>query len=256
LFAANEMRPALLGIYALQAEWQALLDPATESSAAHLKLAWWQDEMQRLSQGGGVHPISQYLCSLPRASAVAFAPLVDTLAAALIQISGVPLERGSDLAPQAYALCGKPLAVAASFAGGVFDRDTLDCLEALANAEYLSRGLFDYRREARAGRVPFAVDELLTAQIDNADLCADPTPERLRAYIKRQREQAHEYFQLAARRLPLQRRSQLRHLLVLAALGIKRLERDSSASRNLHLNDMLLAWSTARHANRYTRSQS
>ncbi len=63
LFAAAELRAPLLGIYALSAEWQALMDPATESSVAHLKLAWWRDEMQRLAAGSAVHPISAYLAA-------------------------------------------------------------------------------------------------------------------------------------------------------------------------------------------------
>ena len=54
LFAAAESRAPLLGIYSLGAEWQALMDPATESSVAHLKLAWWQEEMQRLAAGSAL----------------------------------------------------------------------------------------------------------------------------------------------------------------------------------------------------------
>src|ERR1700722_8966272 len=87
LFAAAELRAPLLGIYALGAEWQALTDPATEISVAHLKLAWWQDEMQRLAAGSAVHPICVYLAALPRAAAVDFAPLSAAVAAAAAQVS-------------------------------------------------------------------------------------------------------------------------------------------------------------------------
>src|SRR5580658_3186413 len=79
-FAAAESRAPLLGIYALGAEWQALMDPATEISVAHLKLAWWQEEMHRLTRGAAVHPISIYLAALPRAAAVDFTPLSDAVA--------------------------------------------------------------------------------------------------------------------------------------------------------------------------------
>ena len=64
LFAAPDMRAPLLGIYALQAEWSALMNPVTERSVAQLKLAWWQDEMRRLREGSAVHPISLYLTAL------------------------------------------------------------------------------------------------------------------------------------------------------------------------------------------------
>src|ERR1700736_1707279 len=91
LFAAAESRAPLLGIYALDAEWQALMDPATDISVAHLKLAWWQEEMQRLSLGSPSPPISVYLAASPRAASVAFTPLSAAVTAAAAQVGGAPL---------------------------------------------------------------------------------------------------------------------------------------------------------------------
>ena len=74
---------------------------------------------------------------------------------------------------------------------------------ALAAAEYLSRAIRDYRREARAGRVPFAVDELLAAGVDNADLlrrsAAGPARDYLRADCA---ARTADYFDAAAQALP------------------------------------------------------
>src|SRR3984885_12087615 len=117
LFAAPAMRDPLLGIYALLAEWRALLDPALELAAAHLKLAWWRDEIGRLDRGAPVHPISRYIASLPRAGEVDFTPLETTLAAAARQIGGAPLERGAELEAHAAALWAQPLATAAPLPG-------------------------------------------------------------------------------------------------------------------------------------------
>jgi len=135
LFAATKSRAPLLGIYALGAEWQALLDPSTESGVAHLKLAWWQEEMQRLITGSGVHPISGYLAALPRAASVDFTPLLTAVKAAAAQLGGVPLERAADLEPQSQALWGDPLALASRLAGDVPDEASLrNCTVALAAA--------------------------------------------------------------------------------------------------------------------------
>jgi 15-cis-phytoene synthase len=161
LFAAAELRAPLLGIYALGAEWQALLDPTTEASVAHLKLAWWREEMRRLAAGSGVHPISGYLAGLPRAASADFAPLLAAIDAAAAQVGGVPLERGADLERQSQAW-GGALALASLLAADVPDETALrNCTAALAAAGYLSRAIRGYRREARAGRVPFAIDELM-----------------------------------------------------------------------------------------------
>src|SRR6202140_2178280 len=90
LFAAAELRAPLLGIFALGAEWQALMDPATEVSAASLKLHWWGEEIERLIAGRALHPICAYLAALPRAASIDFAPLLTAVAAAAEHLSGVP----------------------------------------------------------------------------------------------------------------------------------------------------------------------
>jgi phytoene synthase len=247
LFAAAQARAPLLGIYALGAEWQALMDPATEPGVAHLKLAWWQEEMQRLSAGRAVHPISSYLAGLPRAGTVDFAPLLAAVEAAASQVSGVPLEHGADLEPQSAALWAGPLAVASLLAADNCDEPGVrNCTRALAAAEYLAKAIRGYRRDARAGRVPFAVDELLAAGIENADLTADPPPPHMQHYLDRLRERSARYFEAAAQALPTAQRAGQRHLLIRSALGLAHLGRRAPAPERRRLKDLLLAWRTAR----------
>jgi 15-cis-phytoene synthase len=249
LFAAPPARAPLLGIYALLAEWQALMDPATESGVAHLKLAWWGEEIQRLKRGAAVHPISSYLAALPRAAVVDFDPLLAAVAAAASQIGGAPLERGADLESQCRSLYGGPLTLASRLAADVPDAAALgNCTQALAAGEYLAKALRDYRRDAAAGRVPFAIDELLAAGIDNDDLAASQPPAHLQGYLDRSRERASSYFDSAGHALPLAQRGPQRHLLVLAALGRKHLDSRSPRGERRRFKDMLLAWTTARRA--------
>jgi phytoene synthase len=255
LFAAAESRAPLLGIYALGAEWQALMDPSTEMSVAHLKLAWWQEEMHRLCRGSAVHPISLYLAALPRAAAVDFAPLSVAVTAAAAQVSGAPLERGADLEPQSRALWGGPMALASQLADDVGDEAGLrNCTSALATADYLSKSIRDYRREARVGRVPFAVDELLAAGVDNDDLTTDLPPPHLQLYLDGLRKRAAQYFNTAAEMLPPAQRARHRHLLVLAALGQAHLNSRATPPERRRLKDMFIAWTTARRAHRSIRS--
>jgi phytoene/squalene synthetase len=163
-------------------------------------------------------------------------------------VGGVPLERGADLEPLAQALWGEPLALASRLAGEKSDMTGLRrCTGALAAAECLSRAMRDYRRQARVGRVPFAVDELMAAGVENADLMADPPPPHLRDYLDRLRERTAAYFDTAAQALPRAQRAAQRHLLVLAALGREQLRRPAPPGRR-RLRDMLLAWRTARRA--------
>ena len=249
LFASSSARAPLLGVYALLAEWNALVDPATEASASRIKLAWWQQEIQRLIARAPVHPICLYLASQPRAGDVDFSPLSIAVNAALAELSGVPLEFSSELEPHACALRAGPLGLASHLASADIDEAGLEnCLRALAVADHLARMTRDYRRQARLGRVPFAVEELLAAGVDNADLCADQPPPKLEVYLKQLQARATQNYERAALALPAACRAQQRHLMVLAALGLKHLEKPTSSLESARLQDMLLAWSTARRA--------
>jgi phytoene synthase len=249
LFAASAARAPLLGIYALFAEWSALMDPATESSAARIKLAWWQEEIRRLIAGTAVHPISVYLLSLPRVHEVDLAPLMLAIDAVIAETNGAPLERSSDLEPHAAALRAGPLMVASRLAAAGLDEQSLQtCARELAVGDFLARSTRDYRREARIGRVPFAVEELLAAGIDNGQLCADQPPTQLTEYLLKLRRRAQLSYEAALQPLPAQCRAQLRHLPILAALGLKQLQRPSASLESPRVQDMLLAWVTARRA--------
>ncbi len=249
LFAAPAMRDPLLGMYALVAEWHALMDPGVELAAAQLKLAWWREEIQRLGRGAPVHPISRYIASLPRAGEVDFAPLENTLEAAARQIGGAPLERGAELEAHAAALWGEPLATAArlaarpapALAGAVHRAEA-----ALAAAEYLNDAIAGYRRAARFGRVAFPVDELIAENVEDADLSAAEPPLHLHSYLAKLRRRAVQYCSQASTDLPRSEHEPMRHLLVLAALGA----RQASGRRKdlVLLRELYLAWSTARRA--------
>ena len=253
LFAAPPVRAPLLGIYALLAEWLALLDPATETTVAQVKLAWWQEEMVRLSSGSAVHPVSRYLAAQPGAAAAHFSILTAAVEAAMLELSGVPLELGADLEAQSTALLAGPLRVA-SLIGALqpdpaLDREALErATQSLALAQYLTRSLRDYRRAAGVGRVPFAVDELLTAGVENVDLLQPQAPAHLQAYLDSLRHKADASYADLAQAMPANARVNLRHLLVLAALERKQLHAARGSSAFAALKDMLLAWQTARRA--------
>jgi len=250
LFAARDARDALLGVYALMAEWRALTDPRTEPAAAHLKLAWWREEIGRLSCGSPLHPITRYLAALPGASGADAAPLGSALDAAAAEVDGVPLERRDDLERHAGALQGAPLRFAATLSAAAADSARLQgCVTMLAAAQYLTRTVVEYRRDARAGRIPFAVDELLAAGIENDDLVAVEPPARLRSHLDTLRARADGYFTAAGAALHPAERAPLRHLLVLAALGRAQLHRRRDpAVPDFRLSDLYNAWNTARRA--------
>jgi phytoene synthase len=250
LFAAPAAREPLLGMYALGAEWRALLEPATDSGVAQAKLVWWRDEVLRLCAGSPVHPITRHIAALPQGGAVDCARLDAAVAAVAAELAGVPLERASDLEPHATALYGIPLLLAARLGTPCSDWGAVqDCITALATAEYLARAHGCHRRDARRGRIAFPVDQLLAAGIDNDDLAADVPSPQLAVYLDGVRLQAAGCFSAAAAALDPGDRPGLRHLSVIAALGLRHLgEGRSPTDADFRFGDLYNAWSAARRA--------
>ena len=250
MFAAGEAREPLLCMYALMAEWHALLDPGTEAAVAQIKLGWWREELQRLAAGSPLHPITRHIADLPHARTTELGGLEAVVEAAAAEVAGVPLERAAELDSHADALYGLPLRVSARFGAPPGQRAAMHaCTGALAAAQYVTRSLHGYRREAQAGRITFPVDELLAAGIDNAALIAAVPPPHLASYLQELRRKAAGYFATAARALDPADRPALRHLAVLARLGATHLQNHRNpASADFHFADLYNAWNAARRA--------
>jgi phytoene synthase len=250
LFAAGEAREPLLGIYALSAEWRALLDPSTDAAVAQAKLVWWREEIRRLVVGSPLHPITRHIAALPHAQSADLARLDLVVEAAAAEVAGVPLERREELDAHADALYGIPLRLAATLGEPRSDSAGVRAsIAALAAAEYLARALHGYRREAQSGRVAFPVDELLAAGIDNDDLMTVPPPPRMASYLDRLRDTATGYFSTAAGALAPAERPAMRHLAVLARLGLRHmLAQRSPTSADFRFVDLYNAWNAAHRA--------
>jgi phytoene synthase len=249
LFATRGSRDALLGVYALEAEWRALSDPSSEVHAAQLKLAWWQEELGRAAAGAPLHPITRYLGGVAAGRMTALSALTTTLDAIAAELMGVPLTSAAELPAHAQGLYGLPLLTAARLGGTPGAERIADCLSAFSVAHYLATALRDYRQEFCTGRMPFPVAELLAAGIENDDLAsAAPTP-RLRAYLTSVRSRAADGFTAADAALGATERHAHRHLAVLIDLGLRNLDsgltRGASAFR---LADLYHAWQAARRA--------
>jgi phytoene/squalene synthetase len=270
LFAPAASRDAWFGIFALQAEWRALLHPATDPGVRAAKLDWWREELLRLMQGRGVHPICRFLEQLPGAADTDLQALRVALDAVAVQSSGVPVERRADLDAHADALYGGPLRVAASLgaaparpARGGFDPVRHEpalraCTAAAALGEYLGGALADHRGDARRGLIAFPVDDLLAAGIETAELAAVEVSPRLRHYLDRHAREALAAFERAAHALPPEARPALRGLLVLIDLERRQLKARELGSRpaagatpaedDARFANLWWAWCTARRA--------
>lgn len=252
LFSAAAVRDPLLAVYALLAEWRATMHAGVDPATAAGKLAWWQEEMRRLSMARPVHPVSRFLASLPGADEIAFDPLEKAIDAAVARITGQPLTRREDLADRADALIGGPLRIAIRLGSTVLEPLALEaCTRALACGEYLARALEERDQPGAAGRVLFAAEELHAAGISAAALYARDATPALREFLERVRRDALDEFSRAAQSLAVADRPPCRGLLVLGALQAHHLRAHRPVLGNgTSFLDPYRAWRIARQAAR------
>lgn len=61
LFTEDSQREAVIALHALQLELIQITEQYREAAIAKTKIAWWQQEIQRMYQQQAQHPITQYL---------------------------------------------------------------------------------------------------------------------------------------------------------------------------------------------------
>ncbi len=210
LFAAPpHARPAARHVCAARRMARSRSIPPLEPAAAHSKLAWWREEIERLSRGAPVASDQPLHRSAPAVQARWISRRSKKpLEAAARQIAGAPLEHGAELEAHARRCgrCRSPwqrasrvsrasarrasprAATPARLAEAVHRAEA-----ALGAAEYLDGALAGYQRAARFGRVVFPVDELLAASIEDEDLSAAEPPLHLQSYLEELRRRAVRY---------------------------------------------------------------
>ncbi|HZF17443.1 MAG TPA: squalene/phytoene synthase family protein [Steroidobacteraceae bacterium] len=230
LFADSELRPALAALYAFEAEMRAAVHPSIEHAAAHLKLAWWAEELERIARRTPLHPISRALVLAADPLNIDLSALADLLTAARFDLAGHPLTDTEQL----LAYCQRSGAVtqqlAAGFAQPAVDRRT----ETRRFGSLLGRGLRltqllrSHVEDAKAGRLRLPQDRLLAIGLAPPDFLAQPRPAGATALLDELAGRAAELL-TAAIAMPLADRSRQRAGLVLAELAFASVRRMRTA---------------------------
>ncbi len=254
LFADADLRPALAALYAFEAELRAAVQPRTEHAAAHLKLAWWAEEIGRIVRGSPLHPIGRALCAAAEPSRIDLAMLGDTLAAAQHDLARRPIadldelgaycQRSGGITQQLAALFGEPAADRRGDAGkfgGALGRGL--CL-----AELLRHHVADLN----AGRNRLPQSLLRERKVAVGDFLSATRPAGATALLDELAAQATEWLEQARRARDIDRARQ-RAGLVLAELAhgaLQRMRGDHFSARSLGAPPAFTllwrAWRTAR----------
>ena len=199
--------------------------------------------------GKPVHPIGTYLAvTAARGGRGLRASELAASTPPSRRLSGAPLERGGDLEPHAQALRGDPLMLASRLAPARGMSPVWPNAPGRWRRPNTWRDRWrDYRREARSGRVPFAVDEFWPRTESTTPIC--PPRRRPPASSNSSANCASERCSnLTPRRGRCRARSGPRSgtCWCLPRSGAAGCSKTQAPGERRGLQDMLLAWTTAR----------
>jgi len=255
LFAPADIRSGLAALYAFDAEVRAAVHPHSEHSAAHLKLAWWAQEVERIGRGAPLHPIGCALSAAAQPLGLDLTCLGDYLVAAQHDLAGLPIADEEELAAYCHRSGGLLQQLGASLAQPSADRrgEVRRFGGALGRGLRLTELVRTHRTDLGAGRVRFAQSRLRQHDVSPAELLAAPPPAKAIALLDDTAAQAAALLTQAAAE-PLADRSRQRAGLVLANLALdalRRMRESRFAPRSLldppDFLQLWRAWRTARN---------
>lgn len=258
LFLPKRERRAVTALYAFCREVDDVVDECREPALAHIKLAWWREELVKARTGQAHHPVTRALAP--------FLPEIDSdLELLPLIIDGMEM----DLTQNRYrsfaeleSYCYRAASVVGLLVAkilGYSDPATLDYARDLGIALQLTNILRDLREDYGRGRIYIPLDELEQFGVPPRVFAQSAIDEPLRALLRYQAERAEGYYQRAFAALPEVDRYQQRGGLVMGAIyhallneivadGYRVLEYRVALTP---LRKLWIAWRTLRQEKRY-----
>jgi len=201
LFLPPERRRAITALYAFCREVDDVVDEVSDESVAHIKLAWWRAEIDRLFAGAPTHPVMQALqphvqtYDLTRARLLA---IVDGMEMDLSQTRYLDY-------PALRKYCWHVAGVVGELSASIFgfqDPRTLEFADKLGLAFQLTNVIRDVGDDARRGRIYLPVNELQQFNVKAADILNARYAEGFTDLMRFQVARAREAYRDAMRALP------------------------------------------------------
>lgn len=263
LFLPAEQRQAITALYAFCREVDDVVDECTDPGVAGIKLHWWRDELDRIYQGQGQHPVADALKTaidryhLPREH---LQEIIDGMEMDLHQQR---YETFKDLNLYCYRVASVVGLLAAEIFG-YSDRHTLKYAHLLGLAFQLTNILRDVREDAMRGRIYLPADEMARFGVSEHDLLSGNQTPQVTELMKFQTERAMDYYRQAFEQLPAQDRYSQRSGLIMAEIYLATLREIAQDNHQVlrrrisltPLRKLWIAWKTARHEKRLYRKTS
>ncbi len=250
LFLPPAKRRALTAFYALCRELDDVVDECRDPQVARLKLAWWNEEIDRLYGGAPHHPVSRALAPLLGACRIERGQLQEILAGMAMDLQFSAYPDFKSLRLYCHRVAGVVGQIAAQILG-YHNHATRKYAHDLGVALQLTNIIRDVGEDARRRRIYLPRDELEQFGVAPADLLrARPSPAFLRL-MEHQYRRAEEYYARAFAVLPQEDRIPQRAGLAMGAIYrtlLREIRRDGYRvlDRRYALTPLRKFWLTAR----------
>lgn len=253
LFADGDLRAPLAALFAFEAELRGVVHPAREHGAAHLKLAWWSEEIERIARGAPQHPIGRALVAAAAPLMVDLGALRDTLVAAQHDLARRGVADLDELLAYCHRSSGIGHQLAAAFAEPAADRHSAVRRfgGALGRGLRLTELLAQHRVDIEAGRVRLPQTLLQRHGLTGADFLKPAPGTGALGLLDELAAGAHALLGEAIAFRDIDRRRQRAGLVLaeMAGAALARMRREQFSVRSLGtLSSFRLLWCAWRRA--------
>jgi phytoene synthase len=217
LFLSKRQRQAMQALYAFCREVDDIVDECRDETVAKAKLAWWQDEIDRVYQGTPLHPVGKSL-----KIALNHYPLQQALFEEILQ--GMQMDllfQGYQTFEDLQLYCHKVASTVGLLAAEIFgyqDSNTLEYAKILGIALQLVNIIRDVGEDARRNRIYIPETELAQFSLKPEDILTCDYSENFTALMHFQSERARAYYHRAKQVLPAVDREAQRTGLVMGEI--------------------------------------
>lgn len=217
LFLKEDQRRAMMALYAFCREVDDVADEISDQSIATQKIQFWREELHAAFNNTPQHPVGKELQWAKEHFALDEELFIEILDGMLMDISGKPIAKASDLTLYCYRVAGA-VGLLSIEIFGYRSRHARDFATSLGEALQLTNILRDLKADAKIGRIYLPQDERIRFKVADQDFKDGRMSEGMQALLQHYGEKAERAYRQAVEKLPAEDRQSLRPSLLMASI--------------------------------------
>lgn len=224
LFLEEDKKRAMMALYAFCREVDDVADEISEEEVAIQKIHFWREELHRAFNGQPQHPVGRELQWAKKHFSFDEELFIEILDGMLMDISGKPILKASDLSLYCYRVAGV-VGLLSIEIFGYRSRKARDFATSLGEALQLTNILRDLKQDMAIGRIYLPQEDRIRFKVADQDFKDGNMSEGMAALLQHYGEKAESAYRSALEQLPEEDRESLRPSLLMASIYYAQLKR-------------------------------